>query len=382
MAKSKLKPLDVYRQSTLAGLTTCARRTRFALEAGDDITTGWVESTGDLGTVFHAVVAEMLRTMWKYDHHLMPTEEAMVICREVYANGDITLPAEDRRTLAGLTLAFCKFPFNPKRIHVVEARLTLDVVCLDGRTRTLKGQPDVIMGDPPHGLIVVDWKTGQGKPPRPKDPSKLIKHEDTDTELAIGEEYLSDRGHFQLDTYGLLAMEGRLDDGSRIVENAEYVTLREIHLRSGEERMATLDRNAAIEHVMPHLAADMQRLDRGIAEGPKSKVWAPRPGKHCVKQCPVARSCPVPREMRGDGAIQTQHQADVAARAWAVARAQVEQARRQSVAWTEAGHPPGKANEREELRWGPEADMWMRKGGGRGFKLWPVESNGNGDAGC
>jgi hypothetical protein len=115
---------------------------------------------GRLGTVFHSVVAEMLRTMWKYDHRLMPTEEAMVICREVYANGDITLTAEDRRTLAGLTLGFCKFPFNPKRIHALEARLTLDVTCLDGKVRTLKGQPDLIMGDPPHGLIVVDWKTG------------------------------------------------------------------------------------------------------------------------------------------------------------------------------------------------------------------------------
>lgn len=378
MARSKLKPLDTYRQSTLAGLGTCARRTRFALERGDDTVAGWVGSTGDLGTVFHAVVAEMLRTMWKYDHRTMPTEEAMTVCREVYANGDITLPAEDRRTLSGLVLAFCKFPFAPRKIAALEQRLTLDIVCPDGVTRTLKGQPDLVMYDPPHGLIVVDWKTGQGKPPKPQDASKVIALDDTDVTLAIGPEYLSDRGHFQLDTYGLLAMEGRLDDGSRIAEGAQYVTLREMHLRSGEERMATLDRNTAIEHVMPALAADMQRLDRGIREGPKSKVWAPRPGKHCTKQCPVARSCPIPREQRGDGAIMTQAQADAAARQWMASKAVVEQTRSQSVAYVENGNPPGRINDREELRWGPEKDAWRQKGGGRKFGAWPAETNGNG----
>lgn len=382
MAKSKLQPLTIYRQSTLAGLETCARRTRFALQAGDDVTTGWVESTGDLGTVFHAVVAEILRTMWRHDHHLMPTEEAMVICREVYAAGDITLPSEDRRTLSGLVLAFCKFPFNPRRIPtmvgpdgiepIIEQRLTLDVVCPDGKTRTLKGQPDLIMFDPPHGLLVADWKSGQGKPPEPRDKTKIMHREGMDdVEIVKGAEYLSDRGHFQLDTYGLLALLGRLDDGSRIAEGAHYVTLREIHLRTSKERLATIDRNQAVEHVMPALAAHMQRLDRGIAEGIHSAVWKPRPGKHCVKQCPVARSCPIPREMRGDGAITTQAQADAAARQWMVTGAQKDQARSQSVAWTEAGNPPGQINEREQLRWGPEADMWMTKGNGRKFGAWP-----------
>jgi hypothetical protein len=62
-------------------------------------------------------------------------------------------------------------------------------------------------------------------------------------------------------------------------------------------------------------------------------------------------------------------------------KAQVEQSASQSKAWTEAGHPPGKANEREELRWGPEPDMWARKGGGRGFKLWPVETSNGTESG-
>ena len=35
-------------------------------------------------------------------------------------------------------------------------------------------------------------------------------------------------------------------------------------------------------------------------------------------------------------------------------------------------------NDREEVRWGPDVDAWMTKGGGRKFAAWPVETNGNG----
>lgn len=376
MARSKLKPLALYRQSTLAGFETCARRTRFALEAGDDVTTGWVEATGDLGTVFHAVAAEMLRTMWRAGHVQMPTEEAINVMREVYIKTGIALPSDARDELTGLVLGFCGFTFNPRRIVALEREIVLDLRCSDGKVRRLKGQPDLIMHVAEDELLIVDWKSGMGKPPRPKDPAKVFETSEG-TEAAQGKQYLSERGHFQLDTYGLLAMRGVLEDGMPLMEGIRKATLREIHLRHNEERLATLTWDD-LEHVEPQLAAHMQMLDAAISEGPKSSKWKARPGSHCTRQCPVARSCPVPREMRGDGSVSSQAQADKLARVLVVAGAQENQSRRILKAWQEQGNPPGRVNDHEEVRWGSEPDAWTRRGGGRKFGIWPITSNGNG----
>jgi hypothetical protein len=379
MARPKLTPLTEYRQSLLAGFETCARRTRFSLQVDGDYPTGWVESTGELGQAFHAVAAEMLRTMYRQGEVQMPTQEAVEIMREVYAAGDIVLPTEDRHTLRGLVLGFCAFEFVPTRIVALEERLTLDVPGPDGVLRTVKGQPDLIMLDPPDGLVIVDWKSGKGKPKKPRTPEEGQVVKEGDREIVYGKRYLSERGHFQLDTYGLLALKGRRDDGTMLMPDAQRVTLREIHLRSGEERVATLGL-AELEHIEPDIGDHMMKLERAIAEGPKSPLWSPRPGSHCSRQCPVVRSCPIPREMRGQGAIATQAQADEAARQAAVLAGQREAligTDGQLKAWEEAGNPPGRANDREEWRWDPPG-AWVAKGGGRKFGLYPV-ANGNGN---
>jgi hypothetical protein len=189
MARPKLTPLTEYRQSLLAGFETCARRTRFSLQVDGDYPTGWVESTGELGQAFHAVAAEMLRTMYRQGEVQMPTQEAVEIMREVYAAGDIVLPTEDRHTLRGLVLGFCAFEFVPTRIVALEERLTLDVPGPDGVLRTVKGQPDLIMLDPPDGLVIVDWKSGKGKPKKPRDTSEIVT--EGDREIVYGKRYLS-----------------------------------------------------------------------------------------------------------------------------------------------------------------------------------------------
>jgi hypothetical protein len=376
MARPKLQPLTEYRQSLLAGFETCARRTRFSLQVDGDYPTGWVESTGELGTAFHAVAAEMLRTMYRQGETQMPTEEAINVLRETYAAGDIVLPTEDRHTLRGLVLGFCAFEFIPTRIVALEERLTLDVPGPDGVLRTVKGQPDLIMMDPPDGLVIVDWKSGKGKPKKPRTPDEGQVVKEGDREIVYGKRYLSERGHFQLDTYGLLALKGRRDDGSMLMPDAQRVTLREIHLRSGEERVATLGL-AELEHIEPDIGDHMAKLERAISEGPKSKLWSPRPGSHCSRQCPVERSCPIPREMRGSGALATQAQADAEARAATRAGARYDQTRDRLKAWEEAGNPPGRVNDREEWRWDPPG-AWVAKGGGRKFGLYPA-ANGNGN---
>jgi hypothetical protein len=83
VARPKLQLLTEYRQSLLAGFETCARRTRFSLQVDGDHPTGWVGSSGELGRAFHAVAAEMLRTMYRQGETQMPTQEAVEILREV-----------------------------------------------------------------------------------------------------------------------------------------------------------------------------------------------------------------------------------------------------------------------------------------------------------
>lgn len=372
---------DVFRQSLLASWETCPRRTRFALQSPDDLAIGWVQSTGDLGTAFHAIAAEMARAIWAHGEpggQKMPTQEAMEIGRETYRKLGIVLPTADRHALRQMVLRWCSYPWVPGSILAIEQRLTLDILCEDGVTRTLKGQPDLILSDPPDGIVILDYKTSKGKPSAPRgsnpEPGEIVE----------GKSYLSDRGHYQLDTYGLLALKGTLDDGTRLVPSATRATLRELHLRSGHIRQASLQTGGEqddLEHVLTDIRDHMQMLDEAIAAGPKSPLFKPRPGSHCHRKCPVARSCPVPPEQRGIGALSTQAQADREAEIFAAWEAKHDQARERLKAWEENGNPPGRPNSREEVRWGPEPDAWMTKGGGRGFKIWPaVNGNGNGEA--
>jgi hypothetical protein len=80
--------LTEYRQSTLRAMEVCPRRTRFALELDEDLTTGWTEGSADLGTVFHAFVVDYMKTLRRPEFRpakQMPTEEAVNVAREVYA---------------------------------------------------------------------------------------------------------------------------------------------------------------------------------------------------------------------------------------------------------------------------------------------------------
>jgi hypothetical protein len=204
-------------------------------------------------------------------------------------------------------------------------------------------------------------KSGMAKPKAPQQAPP-------EGETVIGKQYLSEVGLFQRQVYGLLVLRRY---------PADYAVLRELSLRWPQEapREARLERGE-LEHVEKAVGSWMMKLARALDEGPESEEWRPRPGGHCNK-CPVGRSCPVPPEMRGDGAITTDEEADEAARTYVVAKAQYSQAASQLKAREEAGCRPGRANEREEVRWGPDASAWTQKGNGRKFGLWPRESEGS-----
>jgi hypothetical protein len=338
---------DVYRQSLLRGFTVCPRRTKHGLMVGDDAVVGWVERYGDLGTAFHEFAAEYLRTLYHQGQGQMPTQEAIEVMYEVLARLPFTLPFEQLDELRWLVLGFCDLLWNPKRILALEEELLADVVCPDGEVRVLKGQPDVLMADPPNSLIVVDYKSGRGRPRGPRVEPEV-------GEVVEDRKYLSDL--FQGDVYSLLAL--------RRYPTAENVIFRELHLRSGQIRQGRLSREQ-LEHVERKLAVVMMNLDRAISEGEESELWAPRPGSHCTRQCPVAVSCPIPKEQRGDGALEAPEDAHAAAEAYAVLEGQRKALIEQMKAWVEdPANPLPMANEDQVAAWKPPT------GKGRRFGLW------------
>lgn len=346
-----LEPQESYRQSLLAGFETCPRRTLHSLTTPGDYAFGWVGTSSDLGRAVHEVLAEAVRTMRAQGENQIPTQEMVEIMREVYAASEIVLPAEDRDTLRWLCLRFCEYTIDAKRTLGVEQRLQAEIVCPDGEIRMLTGQPDAFFADPPEGIVILDHKSGRAVPRSPRKPPE--------DGVVQGKQYLSERGHFQLDIYGLLVMAN--------YPAANYVTLRELHLRSGEVREARLTRED-LEHVEYEVGVHMQKLDEALRAGPDDERWKPRPGRHCLHACPVSSSCPIPMEQRGLGALETNDDADAEAGRYMVIDGLRGQMRDRLKAFHEENDYAPQVGDGNVLR-------WKRKdNGSRSFDVWEPET--------
>lgn len=345
---------EVFRQSLVRASTLCMRRTKHDLMVDGDLSYGWVEYAGDLGTAFHAFQFEYLQTLAEHDAPQMPTQEGIEVMYAVLARLPFVLPFEALDDLRLMVLRFCEIKWPPKRLKAAdfEVELRADVVCPDGEVRVFKGTPDVLMFDPPHSLLIIDAKSGRGNPRGPRvEPEAGVVVEER--------KYLSDL--FQGDSYSFLGM--------RRYPSVRSVKFREYHLRSGQVRQGTLVREQ-LEHVERKLALLMMKLDEAIGEGEDSPLWRPRPGRHCNRQCPVARSCPIPKEMRGDGALETVEDADAAAGRLAVLEGERSAVIGQLKAWVEEpANPLPHANDVEVVRWDPPV---KRGEGKRKFGLWPA----------
>jgi hypothetical protein len=366
-----------YRQSLLSSYEQCPRRALHGMAIDDDLTVGNVGASADLGSAFHAFAAEYLRTLWRQNEPNMPTQEAVEIAYEILAHGTErlnvatgevhrqkwVLPSDERDDLIWMVLGFCRYEWQPRQIMPEGTdldrdggRLSADIVCPDGVTRTLTGQPDVILADPPDGIVIVDHKSGKGKPKAPRS--------EPDAEIATGKQYLSERGHFQLDSYGLL--------GLRKYPQAQRAILRELHLRSGKTREAVLGRDE-LEHVERQIGLHLMLLDeaRALFEAGESETHAllrPRPGSWCARKCPVAASCPVPAEQRGVGALDSDEAADAAAGRYVVVDGLRQTLREQlRTYYEEVGRPP-MVGDGTGAFWRPKAN-----GRGRDFGIWPLE---------
>lgn len=327
-------PPEGIRQSLLSGFELCGRRTRSSLQTNSDFATGYVGVSADLGKMFHLFARDYLRILWKNGDPQMEMRDAEEVAWKTYSQADFVLPADERDDFFWLARGFSYFKWPARRILTLEERLAVGLPGEDGVVRWVTGQPDCLLSDPPRGLVIVDYKSGRTNPPSPKGQK--------DAEYAEGKQYLSERGHFQLDCYGMLALNAN--------PAMDYVILRELHLRTGQTREATLHR-AELPKVERELAMHAMMLDRAIQEGPESKLFSPRAGAHCARQCPVSVSCPIPREQRGIGAIDTDEKMDDASQAFTVGHAQVELLRKQLKVRYEATGRPGKLPDGNEVRW-------------------------------
>lgn len=302
------------RQSVLRAFDACPQAGVWALE--DD---GWSTPEQALGTVFHAVAEAMLTQMRETggDDQMIPTDAALTIMHEVCTDAMVPhLSDRQMRDLSIMVLQFSAQKWDAERIIALETGLSADIVCPDGETRTLTGRPDVLIADPPGGMIIVDFKSGWGKPPEPRDGN--WDRED-------GRPYLSERGVFQLDTYGYMAM--------RNYPAVEECTLREFHARRNVIRQATLRRDE-MEHVEHRLGILLQRFADTMAE---RRDPEPRPGAWCKAMCPRISECPIQhREMRRTGSIDTIDHAYEVADRYVVQYAQVGRDAAALKAWLDA----------------------------------------------
>lgn len=360
MSELRREGVFAMRQSTVSGFGVCPRRTYYDVVREGDYTVGYSEASADLGRVFHDVAAEIMRTLWRTGESEIPTQEAIEILFERYAASGISLPPDEREALRVCVLNLVARPWNVKGALVMgtdldedeSARLRVHVTCQDGVVREFNGRPDLIVADPPDGVVIIDYKTGKGRPKAPRDAALR------DAEVVEGKKYLSERGHAQLDGYGFLAMAN--------YPRAQRAILREYHLRSGKVREAVLGRDE-LEHVSREIGVQLQQLDRGLAEGERSSVWKPRPGPQCKRQCPVARSCPVPAEQRGAGAIESWEDALAQGSRYLAVDGLRDQLRDALAGWHDETGEPIPVASGVELRRATEGEHKSRT-----FGLWPT----------
>lgn len=340
-----------YRQSTVRDYVTGCPR---SVVLSSHLTTGTIGSSADLGSALHATAAEIRRTLRSHGEIQMSTEEAVCVMREVVGSGPWVLSPDDYMRLIEIVCNFAMETWNPARFMAIEQRLWMDIVCPDGRTRRFTGTPDLVIADPPDGIILLDDKSGLAKPQTPREAIPA-------GEPIRGVQYLSAGGFFQLVSYFALAA----NEWPRI----QRATLREKNWRwhLDPPREATIDR-AELEHVLPYLGMAMQQLDQGLREGEGSVFAQPRPGAHCATRCPVKSSCPVPVEQRGLGALGSDDAADETARRWVVIRALDKEMRAALKSYHEESKPTyaPKVNDSLVVRWKSKAD-----GKGRDFGIFP-----------
>lgn len=373
-----IEAYPAYRQSLLANFDDCRLSAMFGLEGGGKYT----NDAQARGILFHRAAAKILREMRAKKIVKMPVERGLEILYEVCRQRDVpdhevVLPsARERRTLRIVMIKFCyENEFGMKRLVDVEKRMSTTVTYPDPVTgeavvRTITGQPDAILGNPPNeerrtaGATILDWKTTRKAPPEgPKrDGTKKGDHWDDP-------DHLSYHGYFQQRFYGLL--------GLITYPSLDFIELREFYPFEGVARYGMVTRND-MESLVEEFTTLVELLDRALRKGSESDLFVPSPGKHCG-YCSAPTRCPLTAIDRAwEGGVGTWAEAKQLAAEYVQAKYVKDGAHDALKAWVEAHGPiPVKyAKARMELRWRNN-----KTGGGRTFGVWVPDESDRGPLG-
>lgn len=306
----------VVRVSTLRSYSQCPQATAWMLEDDGD----WSSEEAALGTVSHGVLEAILNKLRVSGDESVDFDDALEIMARVAANPQMPhLSAKSLETLRIITLQIAKMQWTASRIVHVEKRLWCDVVCPDGETRRLTGQPDVVQAQAPGVAAITDLKTAWNTPPSPRDGN---------WERDQGKPFISDAGWFQLNSLSLLVQ--------RTFPSIHTTQLHEWYPRAGETRVAWITREE-LPAVEWRIGLLLQRLDamRAGKLAPEA-----RSGTHCARICPNPVACPIPAAERrsiitGNGALTEPERAVEMAEVYAAVCAQKDRLTDELKPWCE-----------------------------------------------
>lgn len=235
----------------------------------------------------------------------------------------VNLPSEAVKELRWIVIKWAyESKFDIKNLIDVEMREQAPITYVDpdGSTvkRMLTGQLDALFtNDTDDEFVVLDWKSGWGLP---------------------GPNDVGFDGYFQQRFYAWIVF--------RKYPSAQKVTLKEIYVRFGETREATVFRSD-MEDVEAELSALALRFDRAHHE----RNFPPTPGHHC-QFCPRPTACPIFPGARGKGVITNAEMAAQVAREITVAEAALK-ARKEALAAYTGVHGPEEVSSHKGRRvWG------------------------------
>jgi hypothetical protein len=384
-----LAAFPFHRQSTLANASTCMLASKWALEAmhsagsvTDVASSAWNTEEQARGILAHRHAAEVMGTLAATGERSMPVAESLEVMYEVCAqrnvpDADVVYVGPREQRMLRMWAILLVFNTKTRQLRTwsmdklmhteegpaIERRLWAEVPVQmpDGSVaqRVITGQPDALVADPPDGIVIIDFKT------TPSAPAEAPESKRDDRGDVVGDDApgnISYLGYFQQRVYGLLAL-------TRF-PNAGRATLREVYpmdSRGMQVRSATVLR-ADLEHIERELGTTIELLDRALAGGSKSAMWKPKPNMLC-SHCPRPGSCPIPREERRVGAIESLTMAERYGEQWLQGKGVVEHRITALKAFHEASGlpiPVRDGKRKMELRWG------TLPGGGRRFQLWAL----------
>lgn len=267
---------ETYRQSLIATFDSCPLRARFNLE---DVRRT-PSPIAARGTLIHRFVHKAVKKMHASGERFYPVDMGMDLMTQVLCQHDVPskevvpLTMEQMKWARVIAVKWCEnVRLDARRMLAAEERFFADLVLPTGEKVVITGQLDLLLADPPDGLIVTDYKSGYKRPGTPRNMEKAEREGTGLTAL----------GWAQWLIYCYLMFEN--------FPSIHRVIFKEEHLLWGESRQARMER-WEMERLKDVLGVQVALLHQAIQEGPTSARWVPTAGPHCAL-CSNPRACPI-----------------------------------------------------------------------------------------